>query len=264
MSKQAGTQIDVDGIRFVSDCGPKDEVFLLEPDGITGWYGMGGLSMRREDTPRPHGHGSIFAPGYRPAKAISLRGSIIAKNARRRREMSLMLEGILADGETGLMSVTSPEMRSTTAMVGLSLGAAVKPPFEDSRTAPFQIGFWGPDGYLNGKLRTFPRGSVPIRLTQKGKIATSFLVAVYGPFPNGYTVSYGSQQIVVTTGLNAGSVDIHDTQSGMSIRNGNLIQNGVIRRDQMMVRANKATSLLSVAGTGGTGTWSAELYDRYA
>lgn len=266
MSKKRGFQIDVDGVRFVADCGSKDEAFVVAPAGLVGWYGMGGTSMRREDTPRPADHGSIYAPGYRPAKAISLSGAIIARSPRRVRVMREQLEGILADGDIGLMAVTDPEMRSTHAQVGISLGAAVSPANDRSRTAAFQIGFWGPDGYLNGKLRTFapvPAGQ-SIRPTQKGNIKTSMVITVRGPWPAGYTLAYGSQRIVVTSALPSGSVDVHDTESGFATRNGALLSTGVTRRDQFMVRARKTTTLLSISGAGGSGTVAAELYDRYA
>lgn len=265
MSKERGFQIDVDGVRFVGDCGSKDEAFVVAPAGLVGWYGMGGTTMRREDTPRPTDHGSLYAPGYRPAKAISITGAIIARNPRRVRVMREQLEGVLADGDIGRMAVINPDMRTTHAEVGLALGAAVSPANDRSRTAAFQIGFWGPDGYLNGKLRTFaPVGvSGSIRPSHKGSIKTSMLVRVTGPFPNGYTLSYGAQRIVVTAALPAGSVDVHDTESGLATRNGSLLTTGVGRRDQFMVRARKATATLSVSGAGGSGTVAAELYDRF-
>lgn len=267
MSKERGFQIDVDGVRFVGDCGSKDEAFVVAPGGLVGWYGMAGMSMRREDTPRPTDHGSLYAPGYRPAKAISLNGAIIARNPRRVRVMREQLEGILADGDIGLMAVISPEMRATHAQVGISLGAAVTPVNDRSRTANFQIGFWGPDGYLNGKQRSF--GPVPagqsLRPMQKGNIKTSMLLRVVGPWPGGYTIAYGPQRIIVTSALGAGQVDVHDTESGFATRNGVLLDTGVTRRDQFMVRARKTTTLLSISGlAGGSGTIAAELYDRFA
>lgn len=265
MSKKSGFQIDVDGVRMVGDCGSKREAFIVSPGGLVGYYGMGGLSMRREDTPRPLTHGSIYAPGFRPAKAISVSGAIVAPNARRLRVLREQLEGILADGEIGLMAVTNPEMKSTSLQVGLSMGAAVSPINDSMRTAPFQIGFWGPDGYLNGKERIF--GPVPagqtVRPSQKGTVKTSMILRVRGPFPNGYVITYGTQQIVVNAPLLTTGVDVHDTESGMSMRGPNLIQTAITRRDQMMVRANKATALLSVSGAGGSGTITAELYDRF-
>jgi len=176
-------RIDIGGVTFEELPRDYDSEFVVEPNGLSAWFGAAGI--RREETQRPAAHGSFDSRGYRGAKVPFIRGSILASSDATFHRMRQQLEGLLADGSMARMSVQDNQGHVTWQDVRLAQPAVVTPHPNDP-SGEYQIGFWAPRAEIYGEERVktgasaglFHRGTIPAPLKVRiGSGATSYTIS---------------------------------------------------------------------------------------
>lgn len=101
-------------------------------DGISGWFG-GGVAVRREEQKRLWTHGNFSLPGTRDGRVVSIEG--VAWGATRRDASVLKdrLNGLLADGSIGKLTIADPDEGTRWARCFLA-GSDVKWEHDDTLT----------------------------------------------------------------------------------------------------------------------------------
>lgn len=236
-------RITIGGAVFTDAPTRYDEEFVIEPRGFTGWFGAAGV--RRNETQRPAAHGSFDAPGYRGAKVPFIRGSILASSDATYQAMSRQLEGILADGSMGRMSVQDDQGNVTWQDVRLASPAVVNPHPNDP-SGEYQIGFWSPRAEIYGQERVFTGASADV--FHRGRIPAPLVVRI-GTGAANYTItsSLGTFQV---SGATSGGVHRVDLRTGRVTRNGTLLTGVVARAETWDVPAGGPVPHSVSAGSG--------------
>lgn len=214
-------RISIDGLEFTDAPTQFDEQYVIEPRGLTGWYGAAGI--RREETQRPAAHGSFDAPGYRGAKVPFIRGSILASTDSMFQRLRLNLESLLADGDVHRMTVQDGAL-VTWQDVRLASPAVVDPHPNDP-SGEFQIGFWSPRAEIYGEERTYTGASVQV--FHRGTIRAPFRVRITDA-PASYTIT-GPGRTFEVAGATSGGTHEVDMRTGRVTRNGVLMV-GVVQQ----------------------------------
>lgn len=208
--------------------GPDDDsAYLIEPRGLSGWFGAAGV--RRDETQRPAAHGSFDSRGYRDAKVPFIRGTVIAPSRGSLNEMCRRLEGLLADGSMARMTVQDDAGMVTWQDVRIAQ-PAVTDDFGDGETADFQIGFWSPKAELYGDTHRFS-GS-PATVFHRGTIPAPILVRIPNA-PASYTITAPNPAVRTFTvsGATAGGTHEVDLRTGRVTRDGSPMVGVVTRAD---------------------------------
>lgn len=87
-------QIRLGGLTFLGDAGPTR--FSVSKDALQGWIGKGGSGVRRNDSPRPLGHGSQKQRGYRTGRLVTWSGDIYTDSPAEQDHALAQLSGLLA------------------------------------------------------------------------------------------------------------------------------------------------------------------------
>ena len=227
--------------------------FVVGPDGWSGWDG--GVSIRRDETPRPNGHGVFDAPGYLGGRLVAISGHILGKTPADTVNLAARLTGLLADGSKARLVVdTGSEV--TWADVRLADQTQVTVWGSDPRVADFMVQLFAPDPYRYGEVRSFPAGAA----FHRGNTGAWPVIEVEGP-SSGWTVTYGGNTVTVTQSLTSGQTHRYDTRTGRLTRNGAL-QAGAV--SVAAFGAHPPGKALTYTRTAGTGTVTVHLTDTFA
>lgn len=247
----------IGGIRFEEWPSDPDDAFLITPNGLTGWFA--GMQLRRLETPRPTAHGAFDAPGFLPARVVAIEGTILARTEMERDRRVDQLAGLLADGQSGRLSVQEDAGRVTWADVRLASCQIDRHP--SGLEADFQVQFWSPDPRRYGDVNEFTAGQV---LFHRGTVPAFPEVTVTGPFPNGYTISYRGRQFVVTAALASGAQHVIDMRTGwVKTPAGAVIQGAVSRAETLTVPPGLQTAAVTITGANGTGSLLVKVTDTF-
>ncbi|MGO2110734.1 MAG: hypothetical protein ACTH31_03895 [Pseudoclavibacter sp.] len=236
-------RITIGGVVFDELPSDYDSEFVVEPNGLSGWFGASGI--RREETQRPAAHGSFDSRGYRGAKVPFVRGSILASSDATFQAMRQQLEGLLADGSMARMSVQDNQGHVTWQDVRLAQPAVVTPHPNDP-SGEYQIGFWAPRAELYGEERVksgssadlFHRGTIPAPLRVRiGSGASSYTI----------TSPLGTFEV---SGATSGGAHVVDLRTGRVTRNGALLTGVVARAETWDLPRGLSTTHTISAGTG--------------
>jgi len=210
------------GVKFETFPSDFDDAFVIEPGGLTGWYGAQGI--RREETQRPAAHGSFDAPGYRNAKTPNIKGHVLASTMSNLRAKRRQLEGLGADGGLRRLTVQDDDGGVTWADARLALPAAPTEHGADP-SGSFQIGFWVPVAEIYGEERSFTGSSAQV--FHRGTIPAPLIVRIASA-PAAYTLSSPHGTFTVA-GATAGGTHEVDMRTGWVRRNG-VLMTGVVTR----------------------------------
>lgn len=120
-----------------------------------------------------------------------------------------------------------------------------------------------PDPVLFGKLRSTARAA-SVRVSHRGDAPVAPVIDVYGPFPNGYTITAaGLGTFTVTSALASGQMETVDIGSSRVTRGG-VRRLGVISvPGRWEIEGGELGVLHTISGSGGSGTMIAHTYDAY-
>ena len=235
--------VRVDGLVFEE--APRDFgcAYVIEPQGLRGWFE--GVGYRAEQTDRPGAHGAFDVPTYAGSRVVTLSGSIIADSVERLDHMRARLTGLLSEGTRGRIEVDGAG-GTTWADVRLTGQTSVSTETTDLE-ARFQVQFWAADPRRYGVTRTAGEGSSAV-VSHMGNFPAAPVLTVFGNSPGGYTLSGpGGRQFVVTRQLVGFAPHEVDMASGwLSV--GGVVQTGAVgRADTWSVPPGQRVSM-SVSG----------------
>lgn len=208
-------EIQVGGVTFESDPQSFDSAFVVEPDGFTGWYES--VGVRAETVARQKQHGDFDLPIFRAGRIITIQGTVIASTEFELVRLGQALTGILADGESGALSVQD-SAGGAHAKVRLS-GTPKFSPHSSGLEADFQVSFFASDPRKYGAVQQFA-GS-PAKVQHYGNFpAIPKLTVTRRTGSGGYTVSAGSGTVAVTRSLEPGETHVVDLRTGALFVNG--------------------------------------------
>lgn len=249
---------EIDGLSFDEWPRDYDTSYVIEPQGLSGWFG--GTSMRRENVERPLAHGAFDARGYQSARLVTVQGNILASSYQQMQAMKARLTGLLADGQDAVMSVDDGHTM-TTATVRL---ASLSGPDETSDdTASFQLQLWAPDPRRYGERRSF-QGGVTVTPWHRGNFAAVPRIVVESGFEGGFWLDYAGRVFEVSrrTWWSEAPIEV-DMATGWVWQGGSLLR-GVITRAETFTIPPAANEPLRLFGIGaGSGRVRVELTDTY-
>lgn len=201
--------VRIGGVTFEGSPVRGDDAFVISPDGWSGWDD--GTAVRREAVERPGAHGSFGFRGFRDARVVTISGWIIASNMFKLQHMWQKLLGVLADGQSGRLTVERPD-GTQWADVMLTDLPTVKVRGQSETEAEFTIQFWAPMPQKYGEVDDFAAG---IEAVNRGNFpATPRLIV--GAGSGGYTITGpGGRTIVVGASAPAGEHYIDFSQGGL-------------------------------------------------
>lgn len=220
-----------------------------------------GVSMRREQTDRPTGHGQFWSPGFLSGRAITLEGEIYSETIEDQDAMIGQIVALLADGSSGRMTVQRGE-RVMSAEVG-RIGTPTITIDRWGLLARFQIQFWAPDPRWYGDDNDEGPGT-SLLLVHRGNFPASSRLVLTGNSPSGYTIAAGGRQYIVTSGPTAGQTDEVDMSTGWLRRNGALLFGAVSRYETWQVPPGPGLLHTVTAAGGGTITMTGHTPDVFA
>lgn len=226
-------RIRLGGLTFLGDAG--DARFTVERDALKGWIGKGGVGVRKNDSPRPLGHGSQKQRAYRTGRLVTWSGEIWTTSPAEQDHALAQLSGVLAEGEFGRMTVDSA-FGTHWCDVQLDEEPDAKRELY-GRLATYSIGVWCPDPEVFGETQTFSPGPV----YHYGNFRAVADAVVTGPQSAPYTLAVAGRQFTVTQALTAGQVHTIDTANARVRRNG-VLQSGVFSKAQSLIVAPGAPS----------------------
>lgn len=229
-------RIRLGGLTFLGDAG--DARFTVERDALQGWIGKGGVGVRRDDSPRPLGHGSQRQRGYRTGRLVTWSGEVLTKTAEEQDHALAQLSGLLGEGEFGRLTVDSAfgshwcdvqlddEPRARRVLYG--------------KVATYSMSVWCPDPEVFGEVRSFPPGKV----FHFGNFRSVADVVVTGPQAAPYTLAVAGREFTVTQSLSAGQTHAIETSNARVRRNG-VLQSGVFSKAQSLIVPPGPSSLFT-------------------
>ena len=233
------------GVAFESWPSNLDDAFVIEPGGLTGWFGAQGI--RRSETQRPAAHGSFDAPGYRNAKTPQVKGHALAGTMSSLRAKLRQLEALGADGGSERLTVQDDDGHVTWADARVAMPALPVAHGADPSGA-FQIGFWVPGAEIYGEERSFTGSSAQV--FHRGTIPAPLIVRIASA-PAAYTLT-SPHGTVTVAGATAGGTHEVDMRTGWVRRNGVLMTGVVTRAETWDVPPGTPTTHSISTGTA---TW---------
>ena len=228
-----------------------DESFVIEPEGLTGWFG--GLEPRREESPRPLADGSFDARTFMAARIVGIQGHILASSKATLISRINQLNGLLSDGSLGRLTVQDDHGNATWADVRLASATKVtRSP--TGLEASFQVQFWAPDPRRYGELRSFANGS---NVFHRGN-APAFPVVRINSGAASYDITWQGRTFRVS-GAPSGGVHRVDMRTGRLTRNGVPVLGAVVRAETSPLPPGARWSYSVSAGSGVT----VEVHDTF-
>ena len=214
-------EVRVGGLVFESDPRSFDSAFVVEPEGLTGWYD--GPGTRGASVDRPMAHGAFDLPVFRGVRVVTVSGNVIASSEFELVKLRDSLTGLLADGELGVLTVADS---GGAQHVSVRLSGDPKfSPHPSGLEGAFQVAFKAVDPRKYGEQHSFEGSTVQVH--HYGNFTASPVIEVVGPRA-AYTVSGPDGRAVqVTQALAAGQSHRIDFLKGRVYRNGSL-QFGVL------------------------------------
>jgi len=130
----------IGGLTFVGGGGAA--TYTIEDDGLKGWF-MGGTSMRREYVDRPNQPGQFATPGYLSGRIVAVSGLVLTDTAEDFEAAIVALSGLLADGTSDTLTVTTPTAATTSTVY--RYGEPQLKILVWGSVAEYQIQFWAPN-----------------------------------------------------------------------------------------------------------------------
>jgi hypothetical protein len=125
-------------LTFVGDAGAA--TYTLEE--LDGWF-VNSATMRREYVDRPNQHGQFATPGFLSGRIVTLSGKVHASSDADFEAALVALSGLLADGESDTLTVTTG-VGATTATV-YRYGMPRTRVIVWGSLAEYQLQLWAPD-----------------------------------------------------------------------------------------------------------------------
>ena len=213
----------INGLSFDEWPRDYDESFVIEPGGLTGWFG--GVEPRRDEASRPLADGSFDATTFMSSRVVGIQGHILASSPAVLMSRVDQLNGLLSDGSTGRLSVQDEHGNVTWADVRLAAATKVSR-LPSGREATFQVQFWAPDPRRYGELRSFSNGN---NVFHRGN-APAFPVVRIGTGGASYDVTWQGRTFRVS-GATSGGVHRIDMRTGRLTRNGVPVLGAVTRAE---------------------------------
>jgi len=259
MAAMDGIQVELDGVAF--DGSDSDTIPAITLTSDTRLFG--GVSMRREQTDRPTGHGQFWSPGFLSGRVITLAGEIYSRGFEDQERMIGQIDSLLADGSAAPMAVQRAigHLQATVGRIG-------EPSFTLDRyglLATYQAQFWAPDPRWYGDAPASALAA-SLDLSHRGNFPSlpTFTVPGSAAVSGGYTIAGpGGRAYVVTSGPAAGHSDEIDFATGWLRRDGALLF-GAVSRYETWAIPKGANWTHTIAGTGaGTARMTARVPDTY-
>lgn len=237
--------VQVGGVTFRGDW--QSATYTIEKNGLTGWL-LGGAAVDRESIKRPAAHGEFDTPGFLTGRLITLSGDVWSTGEADMVSDLEVLNGLLADGQSGTMTVT---------IGGVTTSAAVRRSGEPSinvtvfgKHARYQFRFWAADPRRYGSATTFGPGSSVSDIEHAGNFPATPVLKVSGSAGGGYTVTGpGSRVITVTADLESGHPHTIDLASGGLYVDGSRVVAGMSVYQPWTVPAGGSVGASVSAGT---------------
>lgn len=200
-----------------------DESFVIEPEGLSGWFG--GLEPRRDESTRPLADGSFDAQTFMAARVVGIQGHILASSKSSLLARIDQLNGLLSDGSIGRLTVQDDHGNATWADVRLASATKVTRS-TTGLEASFQVQFWAPDPRRYGELRSFASGT---NVFHRGN-APAFPRITVGTGSTSYDVTWQGRTFRVS-GVSAGWEHVIDMRTGRLTRAGVPVLGAVTRAE---------------------------------
>lgn len=262
MAKATDLIIRADGaeIRGVPEYG--EPGLYVAKDGLIGVDD--GAEVRREAIPRSGERGEFDLAVLSGAKIVSIDIIALADTITGLQSRRTELKRI---GQGGRRFLVEFDHMGQTLSGGARRGG--KTTFRDSgrrrgkHYAKALVQWVFPDPILFGRLRSTARAASVI-VSHKGDAPIAPTIDVYGPFPNGYTVTAaGRGTFTVTSALTSGQMETVDIGASRVYRNG-VRRLGVISvPGRWEIEGGELGVQHTIAGAGGTGTMIVRTYDAY-
>ncbi|MEI3845206.1 MULTISPECIES: hypothetical protein [unclassified Microbacterium] len=235
---------------------------FVAKDGVIGIDD--GAEVRRESIPRPGERGEFDLAVFSGARVVSIDLHVIAYSMTELRALRSQLKRV---GQGGRRFLVEIDHLGDTVSGWARRGGQIT--FRDSgkrhgrHYAKAFVQWVFPDPILVGRMRSTVRAG-SIRISHKGDAPIAPLIDVYGPFPNGYTITAaGLGQVVVTTALPAGAMETVDVGASRVYRNGVRVLGAISYPGRWEIPGGELGVVHSVTGAGGTGTIQGRIYDAY-
>lgn len=228
-----------------------DESYVIEPEGLQGWFGD--VEPRRDEALRPLADGSFDSRVFMSAREVSIQGTILASSEGSLQARVDQLAGLLADGSIGRLTVQDDHGNATWADVRLAAATKITR-FTSGREASFQVQFWAPDPRRYGELRTFSGGA---NVYHRGN-APAFPVVRIGSGAASYDITWQGRTFRVS-GAPSGGVHRVDMRTGRLTRNGAPVLGAVVRAETSPLPPGARWSYAVSAGSGVT----VEVHDTF-
>jgi hypothetical protein len=230
---------------------------VLQPGGLTGWWGR--PAGAGGQTPRPNAHGEFDEPVRLGGRVVTVQGWVEGPPLERAAWCD-RLSALGADGGRVRISVSENGV-STWAwcrVVGVQVGRATE------RDAPaFMLTLRCANPRRFGETRRSPRTASLVSqvMENRGNFEAAPRFIVEGPQPTGYRIwgEGNADPYIVTTALAAGVSDVVDFATGTVTRGGALLVGGVTAPVVWTVPA--ASSRRWEAALSGAGLVTGEITD---
>lgn len=232
-------------------------VYLIGPDGVTGWDD--GADIRREETVRPVGHGSFPAAGFLAARVYGLEGTILASTPAELRAMIDRFKGILSGDREGRL-VVEDDGDTRWAPVRRAGKPHVRVYGARATEAEFAVTFWAADPWQFGDGVSFPGPTAQV--VHRGNENASPIIEVTGTLPGGYQVASQGKQFNVSQALTSGQTHRIDMRTGWLYRNGSLQTGAVATSETFTIPPNRVTPVVFTPASG-SGVMTVKVVDTY-
>lgn len=177
------------------------EGFLIEPQGLQGWHGIG---VRRDTKERPGAHGSFSTAGMLTDRMVTLQGHVIAESWDKLAHLCQELTSL----DVGAQHRLSVQEDISTKWADAYVAGVTVQPFsgDGDFIAEFTLDLWCPEPFKYGAQHKFA-----------GKIGTAFYVhnrgnapafpvlRVFGQVNNGWKIRIGDRMMTAKFHVNAGT-----------------------------------------------------------
>lgn len=225
---------------------------------IEGWWDT--PDRKSNDSGIDLADGDYDLPEFYEKRLVTIEGRVKTRSHEEQHEAMIRLNGALARG-SGILAVAG---HGPTLWARAKLDAATRWTIRTDRYAQFQLRLKCPDPRKFGDARTFTATtdeSAPVH--HKGNYVATPRFVVYGDMPDGYILSLGGRNFVVTRILSENYPHSIDYRDGRLRVNGQLITGMVAGSNIKLVEPGLRTTLSLAPRVGGWGRVECTVEDTY-
>lgn len=223
-----------------------------------------GVEVRREAIARPGERGEFDLSVFSGARVVSIDVIALANTVTGLRQRRTELKRIGQGGRR--FEVTFDHLAQTLSGIARR-GGQTK--FTDSGVhntgllyAKAFVQWVFPDPVLRGKERATVRAAA-VTASQKGDAPIAPMIDVYGPWPNGYTISTPLGSLTVTTALGSGQMETVDVGASRVYRGGVRQLRAISVPGRWEIPGGELGVPHTITGAGGSGSMVVRTYDAH-